>query len=674
MKIIHLFLYSGSPCYASPEMIAGKKYVGSLSDMWSLGVILFALLCGYLPFEDPNTAKLYEKIMNGDYDLPDWVSKEGKDLIQRLLTTDPRKRITATQVRKHPWYSRHSMPTDPNNYTNSEAEAISVDHSIVGEMLPLGYSSETIIDSVQTNKHDHYAATYYLLQLKRKLNPSSNQNNHNYVPNPPNKLQGTLKPHPPTAPRIHLISTDLSTPSTSSALPSQRPSPSDSASNLIISAPINRPQRPTAQQPQSARPTRSAGPIRANFTPNGTGNKFSASGASTTRPITSISRPIPVPGSATPRGPVNSGQNSSNQAGSSGNNGPSVQHAVVRPVIMSASRKNYRADWRTNMARPVTARNTPRASNFPAENPSNNPLNQAQKTPAGYFQYSTVLSGPAAPAPVPPNAPVLSENSANPPVFSTPGVAGKPSVPRQHRTTSRASRAQRKQQLLDEKIQTHVDRVLFGAENSESQGNPGGISTGNNERGSTGAANPISIYNRAGNYKPHSARAGSSALPPENGLIIVRAAANSGSNSARAVSTAQTTRPVLNLAISPAIQAFYGASSSVNRPKTAANNNFIVQPTAPMKPRVAAAAPQFSPRAAVSFRPSTAASSISPRRKQAFISGNEGAAHSNSSSLGGENGGGEVSSIGSTSADDSSGNGDKFRTHSHANELVEEEL
>ena len=57
----------GSPCYAAPEMIAGKRYHGSNVDIWSCGVILFALICGYLPFEDPNTANLYKKILNGDY-------------------------------------------------------------------------------------------------------------------------------------------------------------------------------------------------------------------------------------------------------------------------------------------------------------------------------------------------------------------------------------------------------------------------------------------------------------------------------------------------------------------------------------------------------------------------------------------------------------------------------
>lgn len=64
----------GSPCYAAPEMIAGKKYEGLPADIWSCGVILFAMICGYLPFEDPNTACLYKKITSGEYTIPKFVS------------------------------------------------------------------------------------------------------------------------------------------------------------------------------------------------------------------------------------------------------------------------------------------------------------------------------------------------------------------------------------------------------------------------------------------------------------------------------------------------------------------------------------------------------------------------------------------------------------------------
>jgi len=84
----------GSPCYAAPEMIAGKRYNGTMVDLWSCGVILFALLAGYLPFEDPNTSNLYKKILSADFDMPNFLSAEAQDLIGRILTTDPDKRIS----------------------------------------------------------------------------------------------------------------------------------------------------------------------------------------------------------------------------------------------------------------------------------------------------------------------------------------------------------------------------------------------------------------------------------------------------------------------------------------------------------------------------------------------------------------------------------------------------
>ena len=83
----------GSPCYAAPEMIAGKRYQGLNADIWSCGVILFAMICGYLPFEDPNTSCLYKKITAGDYTIPKFVSPFARELITRLLTTDPERRI-----------------------------------------------------------------------------------------------------------------------------------------------------------------------------------------------------------------------------------------------------------------------------------------------------------------------------------------------------------------------------------------------------------------------------------------------------------------------------------------------------------------------------------------------------------------------------------------------------
>jgi len=86
-------------------MIAGKKYNGTNVDIWSCGVILFALICGYLPFEDPNTSSLYKKILSADYQTPNYVSDEAKDLFANILNTDPEKRFTIDQIRKHPWFN-----------------------------------------------------------------------------------------------------------------------------------------------------------------------------------------------------------------------------------------------------------------------------------------------------------------------------------------------------------------------------------------------------------------------------------------------------------------------------------------------------------------------------------------------------------------------------------------
>lgn len=95
----------GSPCYAAPEMIAGERYYGAKVDIWSCGVILYAMICGFLPFEDPDTAKLYNKILSGEFHMPKFVSNEGRDLIRKILNTNPDTRYTSQQIKQHPWYA-----------------------------------------------------------------------------------------------------------------------------------------------------------------------------------------------------------------------------------------------------------------------------------------------------------------------------------------------------------------------------------------------------------------------------------------------------------------------------------------------------------------------------------------------------------------------------------------
>ena len=94
----------GSPCYASPEMVAGKKYNGFKIDIWSTGIILYAMLCGYLPFEDKDNEHLFEKILECKPVFPKFISKNAKDLMEKILVTDPDKRISISEIKKHPFY------------------------------------------------------------------------------------------------------------------------------------------------------------------------------------------------------------------------------------------------------------------------------------------------------------------------------------------------------------------------------------------------------------------------------------------------------------------------------------------------------------------------------------------------------------------------------------------
>ena len=100
----------GSPCYAAPEMIRGVRYYGASVDIWAVGIIMYALICGFLPFEDKNTEKLYKKILSGVFETPIFLSKEAKDLLFKILNVDPKKRITIAEIRKHPWYNLYTMP------------------------------------------------------------------------------------------------------------------------------------------------------------------------------------------------------------------------------------------------------------------------------------------------------------------------------------------------------------------------------------------------------------------------------------------------------------------------------------------------------------------------------------------------------------------------------------
>jgi serine/threonine protein kinase len=89
----------GSPNYAAPEVISGKAYSGMEVDIWSCGVILYAMVCGSLPFDDDSMSTLFTKIKEGKYYMPFNITLDVKDLINRMLQPNPVKRISIKEIK-----------------------------------------------------------------------------------------------------------------------------------------------------------------------------------------------------------------------------------------------------------------------------------------------------------------------------------------------------------------------------------------------------------------------------------------------------------------------------------------------------------------------------------------------------------------------------------------------
>lgn len=164
----------GSPHYASPEIVNGIPYDGSASDIWSCGIILYALLSGHLPFDDDNIRQLLNKVKIGKYKIPDHVSNDAKDLIQKILVINPSKRLTMKEVQSHPWFTVDPPPnltTLPDPPTAEEigrpVENLSeIDDRILETLKVLWteLSTDKILEALLNSDYNMQKVTYVLLQ------------------------------------------------------------------------------------------------------------------------------------------------------------------------------------------------------------------------------------------------------------------------------------------------------------------------------------------------------------------------------------------------------------------------------------------------------------------------------------------------------------------------------
>ncbi|XP_051866346.1 MAP/microtubule affinity-regulating kinase 3a isoform X5 [Pristis pectinata] len=185
--------FCGSPPYAAPELFQGKKYDGPEVDVWSLGVILYTLVSGSLPFDGQNLKELRERVLRGKYRIPFYMSTDCENLLKRFLVLNPSKRGTLEQIMKDRWINAgHDDDDELRPYVEPELDI--ADPKRIEIMVGMGYSREEIQESLAKMKYDEITATYLLLGRKSnelevsdsssssnlslaKIRPSSDLNN-----------------------------------------------------------------------------------------------------------------------------------------------------------------------------------------------------------------------------------------------------------------------------------------------------------------------------------------------------------------------------------------------------------------------------------------------------------------------------------------------------------------
>jgi 5'-AMP-activated protein kinase catalytic alpha subunit len=156
----------GSPCYAAPEMIAGNKYHGLKVDLWSCGVILFAMISGFLPFEDPVTANLYKKILTCEYSVPGWVSENAQNMLRNILDTNPDTRATIQRIRSHSWFNK--VKSEFIQGIHVGINQMPINKELLKKLNEFGFDPFYCQKCIEANTHDQITTTYYLLMKKFK--------------------------------------------------------------------------------------------------------------------------------------------------------------------------------------------------------------------------------------------------------------------------------------------------------------------------------------------------------------------------------------------------------------------------------------------------------------------------------------------------------------------------
>ncbi|KAM9734105.1 serine/threonine-protein kinase SIK2 isoform 1-T1 [Menidia menidia] len=173
-----LATWCGSPPYAAPEVFEGQQYEGPQLDIWSMGVVLYVLVCGALPFDGPTLPVLRQRVLEGRFRIPYFMTEDCEHLIRRMLVLDPSKRLSVAQIKEHKWMALDVPVQRPVLYqqplsADSEAGVGEYSEQVLRLMHSLGIDQHKTIESLQNKSYNHFAAIYYLLVERLKAHRCS---------------------------------------------------------------------------------------------------------------------------------------------------------------------------------------------------------------------------------------------------------------------------------------------------------------------------------------------------------------------------------------------------------------------------------------------------------------------------------------------------------------------
>lgn len=145
----------GSPNYAAPEVISGQQYLGCPADVWSSGCLLYTLLVGKLPFDDPYVPTLFRKIRNGEYTIPDFVNPLAADLIRGMLQVQVDKRFTIDMVVNHEWFQIDL----PQNLRSQFEQGYESRYGLIDEQKIVDKVNQALKSDYSLDQIKHFLAT-----------------------------------------------------------------------------------------------------------------------------------------------------------------------------------------------------------------------------------------------------------------------------------------------------------------------------------------------------------------------------------------------------------------------------------------------------------------------------------------------------------------------------------